>query len=58
MDAMAAFKSQFATDCIYKITVSDCCLTPNEQLFSYIMDRTSYMWQDVNDVLFVLDQQA
>ena len=23
--------------------VSDCCLTPNEQFFSYIMARTSYL---------------
>jgi len=24
--------------------VSDCCLTPIEQIFSYIMTRTSYIW--------------
>jgi len=37
--------------------VSDCCLTPNEQFFSYIMARTSYFqWND--DVRFVLDQHA
>jgi len=22
---------------------TDCCLTPNEQLFSYIMEKTSYI---------------
>ena len=25
--------------------VSDCCLTPNEQFFSYVMPRTSYICQ-------------
>jgi hypothetical protein len=38
--------------------VSDCCLMPNEQYFSYIMARTSYIqWID-DDVRFVLDQYA
>jgi hypothetical protein len=37
-------------------SVSDCCLTPNEQFFSYIMARTSYIqWHDVH---FVLDQHT
>jgi hypothetical protein len=37
-------------------SVSDCCLAPTQQLFSYIMDKTSYFkW---NDVRFVLDQHA
>ena len=36
---------------------SDCCLMPNEQFFSYIMARTSYIWWD-DDVRFVLDQHA
>jgi len=28
--------------------VSDCCLTANEQIFSYTMTRTSYFqWNDV-----------
>ena len=31
---------------------------PNEQFFSYIMARTSYIRWDDNDVLFVLDQHA
>ena len=36
----------------------DCCLTPNEQFFSYIRPRTSYtQWND-NDSRFVLDQHA
>ena len=34
--------------------VIDCCLTPNEQVFSYITARTSYIWW--GDVCFVLDQ--
>jgi len=39
--------------------VNDCCLTPNEQIFSYIiiMARTSYIWWD-DDVGFVLDQHT
>jgi hypothetical protein len=38
--------------------VSDWCLMPSGQLFSYIMARTSYMkWKD-DDVCFVLDQHA
>jgi len=35
--------------------VSDYCLTPNVQFFSYIMARTSY---HVDDISFVLDQHA
>ena len=35
--------------------VSDCCLTPNKQFFSYIMAKTSYIRWDDNDVNFVLD---
>jgi hypothetical protein len=36
--------------------VSDCCLTTNEEFFSYNVARTSYIrWND-NDVCFVLDQ--
>ena len=38
--------------------VIDCCLTPNEQLISYIMARTSYLRWDDHDVCFVLDQHA
>jgi hypothetical protein len=35
--------------------VSDCCLTPNKQLFSYTMARANYIeWND--DVRFVLNQ--
>ena len=38
--------------------VSVCCLTPNEQFFNYIIERTSYIrWGD-NAVCFVLDQHA
>jgi hypothetical protein len=37
---------------------SDCCLTPNEQMFSYIMTRTSYIQWNDTDVRFVLDQQC
>ena len=35
-----------------------CCLTPNEQLLSYIIARTSYIWWDDDDVCFVLAQYA
>jgi putative hemolysin len=38
--------------------VSDYCLAPNEEYFSYIMARTSYIRLDYNDVGFVLDQHA
>jgi len=39
--------------------VNDYCLTENENLFSYIMKRTSYIqWDDDDDVSFVLDQQT
>jgi midasin (ATPase involved in ribosome maturation) len=38
--------------------VSDCCLMPNEQFFSYIFERTSYIQWDDNDVYFVLDQHV
>jgi hypothetical protein len=39
--------------------VSERCLTPNGQFFSYILPRTSYIaiWND-DEVRFVLDQQA
>jgi hypothetical protein len=38
--------------------ISDCILTPHEQLFSYIMARTSYIrWNDDYD-RFILDQYA
>jgi hypothetical protein len=40
---------------------SDCCFTPNEEFFSHIIARTSYIrWDDDNDVHFVLaiDQHA
>jgi len=36
--------------------VSDCCLTPNEQIFSYIMARISYI--RIDDVRFVQYQHA
>ena len=39
--------------------VSDCCLTPNNRYFSYIMARISYIpWDDNDDVHFLLDQHA
>jgi hypothetical protein len=38
--------------------VSDCCLTPSEEYFSYIMATTSFIRWDYNDVGFALDQQA
>jgi hypothetical protein len=38
--------------------VSDYCLTPNEQFFSYIMARKSYIQWDDDDVRSVLDQHA
>ena len=38
--------------------MSDCWLTPNEQIFSYIMARTSYFGWDYDDVRFVLVQQG
>jgi len=38
--------------------MSDCCLMPNEQLFSYIKARTSYIQWNDGDVFFVLDQHA
>ena len=37
---------------------SDYCLTPNEQFFSYIMARTSYIQWNDGDVRSVLDQHA
>ena len=38
--------------------VSDCCLAPNEQFYSYIMARTSYIQWNDGDVGFVLDQHS
>ena len=38
--------------------VSDCCLTPIQQFFNYIMARTSYFPWDDDEVRFFLDQQA
>jgi hypothetical protein len=38
--------------------VSDCCLTPNELFFSYIMARTSYIRWDDNDISFIIDRQT
>jgi hypothetical protein len=37
--------------------VSDYCLSPNEQMFSYIMARTSYIQWNDGEFRFVLDQQ-
>ena len=38
--------------------VSDCCLTPIQQLCSYIMTKTSYFKWDDDEVRFELDQHA
>jgi len=38
--------------------VSDYCLKPIEELFSYFMSWTSYMRWDDNDTRFILDQYA
>jgi len=32
------------------------CLTPLEQYFSHIMERTSYIQRNDDDIRFVLDQ--
>jgi len=42
---------------IYEL-VSDCCSTPIQQFFSYIMARTGNNQWDDDDVRFVLDQHA
>ena len=39
-------------------SVSDCCLTPNEQSCSYVIKRTSYIQCNSDDVHVVLDQYA
>ena len=38
------------------MTVSDCCLMPNEQVFGYITVWTCYIQLNDDDVCFVLDQ--
>ena len=38
--------------------MSDCCLMPTQQFFSYIMARTSSNFQWDDDVNFILDQHA
>jgi hypothetical protein len=38
--------------------VSDYCLTPTQQFFSYIMTRISYFQWNYDEVHFVLDQHA
>ena len=38
--------------------VSDCCLIPNEQLFSSIMIRISHIWWNGDDAHFVPGQHA
>ena len=43
---------------IFVERVSDYCLLPNVQLFSYIMGTRSYIWRDDNDIFFVHDQHA
>jgi len=39
-------------------SVSDCCLTPNEQYFSYIIWREQAFQLDAYDLRFELDQHA
>ena len=38
--------------------MSDCCLTPNEQLFSQMIARTSYIRLDDDNILLIQDQHA
>ena len=38
--------------------MNDCCLTTNEQYFSYFMTRKRYTQRDDDNVRFVLDQHA
>jgi hypothetical protein len=38
--------------------MTDCCLTPNQQFFSHIIARTSYIRWDDDGECFVLDQHA
>jgi hypothetical protein len=42
------------------LRVSDCCLKPNEQFFSYIIMRepVTFWWYDDDDARFVLDQHT
>ena len=37
--------------------LSDCCFTPTQQIFSYIMAGTHVQWND-DEVIFVLNQHA
>ena len=56
---MVAAGAIFVTDAVIQNNyfMSDCCLTKNEQIFSYILMRTSYiLWND--DALLILDQHA
>ena len=41
--------------------VSECCLAPTQQFFSYIMtwrEQINFQWDDDDEVRFVLDQHA
>jgi len=38
--------------------VSDRCLTPNEQMFTYVMERANYIQCNHDDVHFSLDQHG
>jgi hypothetical protein len=44
----------------HSVRVSDCCLTPIQQFFSYIVTRTGFnnRQRDDDDVRFQLDQNA
>jgi hypothetical protein len=42
----------------FNLGMSDYCLTPNEQFFSYTMARTNYIQWDDDDIHFVLDEHA
>ena len=55
-----AYSTQLDWDDLYcygSLRVSDCCLTPIQQFFSYSMARTSFQ-RDDDEVRFVLDQHA
>ena len=41
--------------CLY-LSVSECCFTPNKQLFGYIMTKTGYIQWNDDDARFELEQ--
>jgi hypothetical protein len=58
---MKSKKHHFLQYIIFRVSVkgvSDCCLTPTHQFFSYIMaKKVNFQWDD-DEVLFVIDQHA